>query len=383
LVEALSLAASRVIQVEEGELAGNWSPVQASKHHEVDLFFYDLLPGGAGYARLMAEEVNAVFEEAARLLDGCTCESSCYQCLRHYGNVMVHRSLDRRLGASLLGYICTGRAPRLDPTKKSKALLPLVELLAVQGYDIKSDEDGPIEVSRKLGEAVLVDVYPALVEPTQFCSSARSKAWQAKKRFAALDEYVLAHDLPEAFRRVQSCGAGAPSIEFEQVKGLGEVGQVAECSLREWDDSGNPKVLRQLPVDGAVEGCFVARLEGGLERLYDPGSLGLFRHVHSHDDLPPRDSLVLVRHPDLCDPDLGAVTVRRFRWSERHDSDGQATHVKLELRPYTTERERYRTQYLEIPVEEWSGWRPVAVLTRVVDGQTSERRSNSTSGGTD
>ena len=53
LVEAICLAASRELQIDEGELAGNWCPMPEGGNRQVYLFLYDLLPGGAGYTRLV------------------------------------------------------------------------------------------------------------------------------------------------------------------------------------------------------------------------------------------------------------------------------------------------------------------------------------------
>ena len=58
LVEAISLASSRSLQIDEGELAGNWSPVLGGGEDEVFMFLYDLLPGGAGYTRLVKDNLR-------------------------------------------------------------------------------------------------------------------------------------------------------------------------------------------------------------------------------------------------------------------------------------------------------------------------------------
>ena len=64
LVEALGLAASRVLQIDEGELSGWWTPVMGGRADEAQLYLYDLLPGGAGYARTV-EEAKAWWRSAA------------------------------------------------------------------------------------------------------------------------------------------------------------------------------------------------------------------------------------------------------------------------------------------------------------------------------
>ena len=92
LVEALCLAASRALQIDEGELAGNWNPVLGANGREVDLYLYDLLPGGAGYTRQIKQNLDRVLDAAETILCGCTCVASCYRCLRHYSNQFLHLS---------------------------------------------------------------------------------------------------------------------------------------------------------------------------------------------------------------------------------------------------------------------------------------------------
>ena len=86
LVEAIALAASRELQIDEGELSGWWAPVLGGRTDEAQIYLYDLLPGGAGYARAVGQALDAVLEATERLLADCSCAQSCYRCIRHYGN---------------------------------------------------------------------------------------------------------------------------------------------------------------------------------------------------------------------------------------------------------------------------------------------------------
>ncbi|PZQ88273.1 MAG: DEAD/DEAH box helicase [Leifsonia xyli] len=70
----------------------------------------DAVPGGAGYAELIAQNIASVVAGALRLSDDCECgeETSCYQCLRTYSNQRLHDSLSRGLSASFLGSVAGG-----------------------------------------------------------------------------------------------------------------------------------------------------------------------------------------------------------------------------------------------------------------------------------
>jgi hypothetical protein len=74
------------------------------------LIIYDAVPGGAGYARALREALPALFEEASKIVGGCSCgeETSCYGCLRSYSNQFIHEQLTRKdaLGVfEFLGFI--------------------------------------------------------------------------------------------------------------------------------------------------------------------------------------------------------------------------------------------------------------------------------------
>ena len=58
---------------------------------------YDGVPGGAGYAQRIHDNLGDVIREAHRIVSNCDCgeETSCYQCLRGYSNQLQHDSLSR------------------------------------------------------------------------------------------------------------------------------------------------------------------------------------------------------------------------------------------------------------------------------------------------
>lgn len=68
------------------------------------IMIFDNVPGGAGYARAISENIPIVFQEALRRvsLDCCGPETSCYQCLRNYYNQDLHDQLERGLAKEFL-----------------------------------------------------------------------------------------------------------------------------------------------------------------------------------------------------------------------------------------------------------------------------------------
>jgi Zn finger protein HypA/HybF involved in hydrogenase expression len=212
LVEALGLAASRVLQIDEGELSGWWTPVMGGRPNEAQLYLYDLLPGGAGYARAVGAALPQVLEAAESLLAGCSCATSCYRCIRHYANNWIHASLDRHLALALLRHVRTGAAPTLDEAAKIAAVGPLHEVLALQGFasTIRSAEAGvdlpPLKVQLASGE-LWVDVHHPLLDPGKAHSPVVAAAAAHFFEASALDAFELVHDLPAALARLQLPGS--------------------------------------------------------------------------------------------------------------------------------------------------------------------------------
>jgi ATP-dependent helicase YprA (DUF1998 family) len=117
--EALAKAASKLLNIEPGELMAEYRPaltLAGVTGSEAEIFLYDTLPGGAGFSRDLAGKGMELFECALTLMKTCpeNCESSCYRCLRSFKNKFEHGLLDRHVGASLLEYLMTGDVKDFD-----------------------------------------------------------------------------------------------------------------------------------------------------------------------------------------------------------------------------------------------------------------------------
>jgi len=209
LVEAISLAASRALQIDEGEMSGNWTPVtgEAGPESAAYFFLYDLLSGGAGYTRLVMCEIEKVLDEAESLLSGCSCESSCYQCLRHYGNNYIHASLDRYLALALLRYFRYGTVPDLSTAELERAMRPLADYLNLKqiGFETnvkRGDVIVPLAIHRASGE-IWVDVRHPLIDGAVCVTEVCQAAQEELMPYWSLDSYTLVHDLPRAVKELQ------------------------------------------------------------------------------------------------------------------------------------------------------------------------------------
>lgn len=117
--EALTKAACARLELEANELQAEYRPALTAagrEGREAEIYLYDTLPGGAGFAQRVGQLGLAVFEDALRVLEECpeNCDRSCYRCLRSYKNKFEHDLLDRQLGASLMRFLILGNYPTLD-----------------------------------------------------------------------------------------------------------------------------------------------------------------------------------------------------------------------------------------------------------------------------
>jgi ATP-dependent helicase YprA (DUF1998 family) len=207
LVEALGLAASRTLQIDEGELSGWWTPLMGGRPNEAQLYLYDLLPGGAGYARSVGNDLQQVLDAAEVLLGGCSCSSSCYRCIRHYGNNWIHASLDRHLALALLRHLRTGAVPGLTVQEKDRALVALCQLLTLRGINYEKNANlagTSVPLVIQLANCrVCVDVHHPLIDSQVLSSPVGAAARSQFLESISLDAFDLIHDLPAAVARLK------------------------------------------------------------------------------------------------------------------------------------------------------------------------------------
>lgn len=156
--EALAKAACQLLEIEPGELMAEYRPAltPAGKSGlEAEIFLYDTLPGGAGFATQFATRGIELFERALHLLRTCPedCDASCYRCLRSFKNKFEHKLLDRHVGVELLEYLLTGQNPGFnDQRLKSSTALLYNDLLRRDEDDVRFQAN--VEVRYDVGKSV-------------------------------------------------------------------------------------------------------------------------------------------------------------------------------------------------------------------------------------
>ncbi len=125
-------AAAIILQIDPGELKVGVRAVRRGLNHRLhgEVFLYDDVPGGAGYARAIEQNMKAILEKALELGEHCenpNCGGACYHCLFDYRNQMLHPLLDRELGAALLRFVLCQQFPSLSPAQVSRGAASLAE----------------------------------------------------------------------------------------------------------------------------------------------------------------------------------------------------------------------------------------------------------------
>ena len=161
LSDAITIAACRVLELDSNELQAEYRPALTDAGRdgrEAEIYLYDTLPGGAGFAERVGRLGSTVFDEALRILEGCPegCDRSCYRCLRSYKNKFEHDLLDRHLGAGLLRYLIYGDFPTVDLDRLESSTTMLFEDL---------NRYGSIDFAVKMNHTVTLDGASAVLAP--------------------------------------------------------------------------------------------------------------------------------------------------------------------------------------------------------------------------
>ncbi len=255
VAEALAAAAAKVLDIEESDIGAEFRVAMTSggrTGRDVEVYLYDLTPGGAGFVRTAAQDPGRLFDAALKRLESCGCTHSCYECLRSYKNKWDHKYLDRKLGAAFIRHVVRGEQPTIaadDEERLLRALrvdleeaghevvaldgglrLPgLADRVVVLGHPMTHGEPGTARgraLVEQAAQHVVVDqllvdrALPAAVKAATGAlvdgeqRSRRSRRSSARlTAFPVFDPTTLeAPDGPHAHR--QSCGSGVPAGAF-------------------------------------------------------------------------------------------------------------------------------------------------------------------------
>ncbi len=195
LAEAIVLGISRSLDIDIREINAGYRYLPVEDKNYADIFIYDTLSGGAGYATQAGDEINEVMAKVEQLLVNCDCATSCDKCLRHYGNRFHHTRLDRFLALDLLKFIIDGQLPPLPSINEQRKILePLINILELAGWEVTYSDDYPVKASKD-EKSTIIHSYPSLVRPEHY-------GFLKKNLNFAFSEYELSRDLPGAYESI-------------------------------------------------------------------------------------------------------------------------------------------------------------------------------------
>ena len=165
LAEALRLAVSKKLDVEFTELVTGYRLRKGNGVTYVDIYIYDSLSSGAGYAVSVADVMGELLGTMYSMLKECSCETACYNCLKHYRNQYVHGILDRFAALDLLEWGINGIvAKTISLLEQQKQMMPLGAIVEKMGCTLNIS-DNHIMIQKGDIEKNIV-IYPAMcVEP--------------------------------------------------------------------------------------------------------------------------------------------------------------------------------------------------------------------------
>jgi ATP-dependent helicase YprA (DUF1998 family) len=220
LAEGITIAATRRLEIEATELQAEYRPALNHGGHlglEAEIYIYDTLAGGAGFARRVGDLGRSIFEDTVALLMNCPadCDRSCYRCLRSFRNRFEHDLLDRHLGASLLRYLLDGVEPSLHKRRLEHAADRLFEDLSRQGLsEVAIERNVIVEVAgigsveapilvRSNARQYIVGIHGPLT-PNHAADEQLREAMEYGSTVPVIliDEIVVSLNLPWASRQV-------------------------------------------------------------------------------------------------------------------------------------------------------------------------------------
>ena len=110
-IEFFSLLLSVLYALLEGASAAldiNRSDISGCVTGKCQMVLYDDTPGGSGFVKHVYENLEMVIAKAKEKVNGncgCTEETSCYGCLRNYGNQFFHDVLSRGVAYRYLDWL--------------------------------------------------------------------------------------------------------------------------------------------------------------------------------------------------------------------------------------------------------------------------------------
>jgi hypothetical protein len=313
VAEALAAAAAKVLDIEASDIGAEFRVAMTSggrTGHDVEVYLYDLTPGGAGFVRAAVADPSQLFDTALERLESCDCTHSCYQCLRSYKNKWDHTYLDRKLGAAFIRHAVLGERPTIADADEDRLLRALQVDLEEAGHQVTA-LGGGLELPALKRTVVLGHC----MTPRQ-AGSTRGRGLVGKAtQHIVIDQLLVDRALPAAMKAATgalvttSAGFALPDFLATADDGC----PIFDPNTLGLADPATP--LARVVVKGAPDGAFVVKLSRPTLERMGKGEFGLdawvvFAPASPNDFAVGKDKLarLLVRKD-------GAFNATKERWT--------------------------------------------------------------------
>ena len=260
VAEALASASAKILDIDEADIGAEFRVAMTSggrTGNQVEVYLYDLTPGGAGFVRSAAADPKRLFEEALARLESCDCTHSCYDCLRSYKNKWDHKYLDRNLGAAFIRHVIQGEVPTLGTEDEERLLQALEVDLIESGHSVERLTGG-LRLA-ELSDRIVVLGHPMV--PGEAGSAAGRALVAGAASHVVVDKLLVDRALPAAVREATGAKTSG-SARFTLPAFLppdNEGCPVYDLASLAADDQ--PEPLAKVVVAGAPSGAFVVQLD--------------------------------------------------------------------------------------------------------------------------
>ena len=291
VAEALASAAAKSQQIDESEIGAEYRTARTTaggRGQEIEVYMYDLTPGGAGFVQAAVRNLPALLAAARDKLATCDCPDSCYSCLRSYKNKWDHPYLHRLLALAFLDHVISGQPCELDAQLEEQLLERLADDLRESGRELARDG-----AALSLAGGRRVVVGHALTPGVGATGRAR-----AVPDAIVIDQLLIERALPAAVDQAtgehlqQEPEETSPPFLAEQDDGA----PVYDASHLAGHLGNGATPLKRVAAEGLEDGDFIIKLGHTVERAgaeLSAGAWAVFRPT-ALDEFNPR-TIQLVR----------------------------------------------------------------------------------------
>lgn len=197
LAEAIRLASSRVLDIEFNDIKVGTRIRKNRDLFYVDIFLYDSLSSGAGYALGIANSLKEVLLETRNLLINCnnSCGTACHGCLKNFWNQRQQTLLNRNNAFQLLKWATDGKMPELYSLQKQIELFePIQKVISLDdNVEVISEVNNLLVTYADKSKRVIV--YPGMHNPENIKKNINSEG-------IYISDNLVKYALPLAYEKV-------------------------------------------------------------------------------------------------------------------------------------------------------------------------------------